>query len=60
MVVSSIIFMIVHIPTWNVLPIAFITGLVTSWVYEKTHSILPAIIIHGVFNGIALILTVLG
>lgn len=57
MSVSSFIFMIVHLPTYNVLPVTFVSGLFFSWTYEKTGSVIPAIIIHGIFNGIALILT---
>ncbi|MFJ7936473.1 lysostaphin resistance A-like protein [Sporosarcina sp. NPDC096371] len=57
MLVSSFIFMIVHIPTYNVLPVTFVSGLVFSWTYEKTGSVLPGIIMHGTFNAIALILT---
>lgn len=57
MLVSSFIFMIVHIPTYNVLPLTFASGLIFSWTYEKTGSVIPGIIIHGTFNGIALILT---
>lgn len=60
MVSSSFIFMIVHIPTFNTLPINFVSGLIFAWTYEKTGSIVPAIIIHGTFNGIAVILTALG
>ncbi|QHS23711.1 CPBP family intramembrane metalloprotease [Virgibacillus sp. MSP4-1] len=57
---SSFIFMIVHIPTFNTLPITFVSGLVFAWTYEKSGSIIPAMIIHGSFNGIAIILTALG
>lgn len=57
MLVSSFIFMIVHLPTYNVLPVTFVSGLIFSWTYEKTGSVIPGIIIHGTFNGIALILT---
>ncbi|WP_342598204.1 type II CAAX endopeptidase family protein [Psychrobacillus sp. FSL H8-0483] len=58
MVVSSLIFMVVHIPTYNVLPTALVSGLFFSWTYEKTGSIIPGIIMHSTFNGIALIVTV--
>lgn len=58
-VVSSLIFTIVHIPTYNTLPVNFISGIIFAWTYEKTNSILPAILIHGTFNGIAIILTAL-
>lgn len=57
---SSFVFMLVHIPTYNTLPVNFLTGVIFSWTYEKTGSIYPGIIIHGVFNGIAVVLTVLG
>ncbi|WP_404453740.1 lysostaphin resistance A-like protein [Oceanobacillus kapialis] len=56
---SSIIFTLVHIPTYNTLPVNFVSGLIFAWTYEKTNSIIPAIIIHGTFNGIAVILTVI-
>ncbi|MCH1627787.1 CPBP family intramembrane glutamic endopeptidase [Ferdinandcohnia quinoae] len=58
--ISSFIFMLVHIPTFNTLPVNLITGLVFAWTYEKTGSIWPGVIIHGTFNGIAIILTALG
>ncbi|MEK4029416.1 CPBP family intramembrane glutamic endopeptidase [Pseudobacillus sp. FSL P4-0506] len=58
MIGSSFIFMLVHIPTYNVLPITFISGLVFSWTYEKTKSIIPGMIIHAIFNALAVILTV--
>lgn len=56
---SSLIFTIVHIPTYNMLPVNFISGVVFAWTYEKSGSIIPGMIIHGTFNGIAVILTVL-
>lgn len=59
MFISSLIFMIVHIPTYNALPVNFVSGLVFAWTYEKTGSVVPGMIIHGTFNGIAVILTVL-
>ena len=58
MVISAFIFMIVHIPTFNSLPYTFLSGLIFAWTYEKTQSIYPAMIIHGIFNGIAVILTI--
>lgn len=59
MLFSSFIFMVVHIPTYNTLPVNFASGLVFCWVYEKTGSIIPAIIIHGIVNGIGISLSVL-
>lgn len=57
MIISSIIFTVVHIPTFNTLPVNFVSGLIFSWVYHKTGSVIPGILIHGIFNGIAVILT---
>ncbi|MBM4760788.1 type II CAAX endopeptidase family protein [Bacillus sp. B15-48] len=60
MFASSFIFMIVHIPTYNTLLLNFVSGLIFAWTYEKTGSIVPAMIIHGITNGIAIILVALG
>lgn len=57
MLISSFIFMLVHIPNYNVLPVTFVTGLLLSWVYQKTGSVIPCILIHSIFNGIAVTLT---
>ena len=54
---SSFVFMLVHIPTYNTLPINFLSGVIFSWTYEKTGSIYPGVIIHAAFNGIAVVLT---
>jgi membrane protease YdiL (CAAX protease family) len=59
MFISSFLFMVVHIPTYNTLMINFISGLVFAWAYEKTGSIWPSVLIHGLFNGLAVILTFL-
>lgn len=56
--ISSIIFTIVHIPTYNTLPINFLSGMVFAWVYEKSGSVLPGMIIHGLCNTTFLILTI--
>ena len=58
LLVSSFIFMLVHIPTFNTLPYTFLSGIIFAWTYEKTNSIYPAMIIHGAFNGLAVLLTV--
>lgn len=55
---SSVIFMLVHIPTYNTLPINLITGLAFAWTYEKTGSVIPGMIIHSLYNGVAILLTV--
>lgn len=57
MLISSSIFTLVHIPTFNTMPVNFVSGLIFAWVFHKTGSVVPSILIHGVFNGIAVILT---
>ncbi|KIL51037.1 CPBP family intramembrane glutamic endopeptidase [Jeotgalibacillus campisalis] len=56
---SSIIFTVVHIPTYNTLPVNFVSGIIFAWTYEKSGSILPAMIIHSILNGLAVVLTAL-
>lgn len=60
MLISSAIFTFVHIPTFNTLPVNFVSGMVFAWIYQKTGSVIPAIVMHGLFNGIAITLTALG
>ncbi|WP_404351885.1 CPBP family intramembrane metalloprotease [Sutcliffiella horikoshii] len=60
LIVSSLIFTIVHIPTYNTLPVNFLSGMIFAWTYERSGSVVPGIIIHGVFNGLAVVLTVVG
>jgi hypothetical protein len=56
-VISSLIFTAAHYPTFNAMPVNFISGVIFAWTYERTGSVIPAMIIHGVFNTIAVILT---
>lgn len=56
---SSLIFMVVHIPTYNVLPLVFVNGLINSWMYERTGSVVPRMMVHGGVNGVGVILTYL-
>ncbi|MEA3318705.1 MAG: type II CAAX endopeptidase family protein [Bacillota bacterium] len=60
LLISSLIFTVMHIPIYNTLPVNFLSGMIFAWTYERSGSIVPGIIIHGVFNGIAVLLTVLG
>lgn len=57
MFINSIIFTVVHIPTYNILPVNFLSGIVFAWLYEKTNSILSAMIVHALFNFLAVLLT---
>ncbi|CAH1225571.1 type II CAAX endopeptidase family protein [Paenibacillus sp. JJ-223] len=56
-VISSLIFTFAHFPTVNAMPVNFISGVVFAWTYERTGSVVPAMIVHGVFNTIAVLLT---
>ncbi|MGP1906895.1 lysostaphin resistance A-like protein [Metabacillus sp. JX24] len=55
---SSLIFTAAHYPVTNAMPVNFLDGLVFAWAYEKTHSIWPGVIIHGVVNAISILLLI--
>lgn len=59
-VISSLIFTFAHFPTMNAMPVNFISGIVFAWAYERTGSVVPGMIVHGVFNTIAVLLTAMG
>lgn len=59
LLVSSLIFTAAHYPTLNTMPVNFISGVIFAWTYERSGSVWPAILIHGAFNSIAVILTAL-
>ena len=56
--ISSLIFTIVHIPTYNAMPVNFFSGIIFALAYERTNSIWPAVMIHGLTNGIMVLLTI--
>ena len=58
-ITSSFIFMLVHIPTYNTLVFNFFGAFILAWLYEKTESIVPSMIVHATFNGLAVVLTFL-
>jgi uncharacterized protein len=60
LLLSSLIFTIIHIPTYNVMPINFFSGILFALAYERTHSIWPSVLIHGLTNGIMVLLASLG
>ncbi|MGE6261328.1 CPBP family intramembrane glutamic endopeptidase [Heyndrickxia sporothermodurans] len=59
-ILSSFIFTIIHIPTYNVMPVTFFSGIIFALAYERTNSIWSSVIIHGLTNGIMVLLTSLG
>lgn len=60
LLLSALIFAVAHIPTYNTVPAAFFAGSIFSLAYERTQSILPSMLIHGLSNGIMISLTFLG
>ncbi|MDT9025554.1 CPBP family intramembrane glutamic endopeptidase [Rossellomorea yichunensis] len=60
LLLSSLIFTIVHIPTYNVMPVNFFSGILFALAYERTNSIWPSVLIHGLTNGIMVLLASLG
>ncbi|RBP00831.1 CPBP family intramembrane glutamic endopeptidase [Rossellomorea aquimaris] len=60
LILSSLIFTIIHIPTYNVMPVNFFSGVLFALAYERTHSIWPAVLVHGITNGMMVLLTSLG
>lgn len=60
LLLSSLIFTIIHIPTYNVMPVNFISGILFALAYERTNSIWPSVLIHGLTNGIMVLLASLG
>lgn len=47
--ISSLLFGLVHLNPWQFVT-GFILGIFSGWVYYKTRSLLPSIIIHAVVN----------
>lgn len=60
LIISSLIFTIVHIPTYNVMPVNFFSGVIFALAYERTGSIWPSVVIHGLTNGVMVLLTIWG
>lgn len=53
-VLSSLIFGVVH-GNWVQAPFAFVTGLALGWMYYRTGSLLPGILMHFVNNSAAVV-----
>jgi membrane protease YdiL (CAAX protease family) len=51
---SSILFALAHVG-WGPDPVAlFLLALILGYVYQRTHRIVPSIVTHALFNGMAL------
>jgi len=51
-IISALFFGLVHMNPWQALP-AFCIGLFMGWIFYKTNSIIPGIIVHATNNGMA-------
>jgi membrane protease YdiL (CAAX protease family) len=54
--ISAIFFSVIHLNPWQAIP-AFFSGLFLGWIYYKTQSVIPGMIIHATINatGMALL-----
>lgn len=52
---SSMVFALLH-GSLILLPGTFLVGLVLAWVYERSGSLIPCILLHGCFNAISTLL----
>ena len=53
-IISAAIFAIAHLSTESLVPI-FLLGLMLAWLYHKTKSVWPCIIVHAAYNSIGVI-----
>lgn len=51
---SALFFALIHLNPWQSIP-AFFAGLFLGWVYYKTKSVIPGIIVHAVSNTTAVL-----
>ncbi len=49
---SSFFFAIFHLNPWQAVP-AFLIGIFIGWIYYRTRSLLPGMLLHGINNSIA-------
>jgi membrane protease YdiL (CAAX protease family) len=57
-IISAAIFSLAHFSPSGLVPI-FILGLMLAWLYNKTKSIWPCIVVHCAYNSIALIFMII-
>ncbi|MCC6682358.1 MAG: CPBP family intramembrane metalloprotease [Phycisphaeraceae bacterium] len=50
--IAAAIFASVHLGSvsWQAMPALWVLGLMLGWIYERTGSLLPGVIVHAVFN----------
>jgi membrane protease YdiL (CAAX protease family) len=52
--ISALFFALIHLNPWQALP-AFFSGSFLGWVFYKTKSVIPGMIIHATNNGIVML-----
>jgi membrane protease YdiL (CAAX protease family) len=58
-VLSSALFALFHLNIWQALT-AFLAGLYLGWVFLSARSLFPSMVVHGLFNGLPVLLAALG
>ncbi len=55
---TSVLFALIHTGSvaWQTLPALFLLALVLGWLYERTGSLVPSILVHVGFNGVNTVL----
>lgn len=61
LILSGLLFSSVHwgLVPWPMLPALFVLGVILGWLYETTGSLVPAMLVHGLFNAANVAMTVL-
>lgn len=53
-IISAVFFGLIHLNPWQAIP-AFISGLWLGWIFYKTRSVIPGMIVHATINGTAVL-----
>lgn len=54
-VICGLFFGISHLDLWRMLPLS-VGGMILAYIYEKTESIIPCALAHGIWNGVMALL----
>ena len=54
LIVSSLVFAVVHLQVMTILPI-FVLGCLLAWLYYRSGSLWPSILVHATYNSVALL-----
>lgn len=58
---AALLFSIIHLGLpWQVLPGLFVLGVILGWLYERTGSLLPGVVVHMGFNAVNMALVMTG